>query len=39
MMGKDAPVKTAEDTLIPGELPIVIIESKGTGKTLPCHYI
>ncbi len=38
-MGKDVLVKTAEDTLIPGELPIVIIESKGTDKTVPCDYI
>ena len=39
MMGKDAPVKTAEDTLIPGNLPIVIVESKETDKTVPCDYI
>jgi hypothetical protein len=30
MMGKDALFKTVEDALIPGNLPIVIIESKGT---------
>ncbi len=39
MMGKDALFKTVEDTLIPGNLPIVIIESKGTDKTIPCDYI
>ena len=38
-MGKDAPVKIVEDTLIPGKLLIVILEPKGTGKTLPCDYI
>ena len=38
-MGKDVPVKIAEDILIFGKLPIVILESKGTGKTLPCDYI
>jgi len=38
-MGKDALFKTVEDTLVPGNLPIVIIESKGTDKTIPCDYI
>jgi len=38
-MGKDVLFKTVEDTLIPGKLPIVILEPKGTGKTLPCDYI
>jgi len=38
-MGKDAPVKIVEDTLLPGKLPIVILEPKGTGKILPCDYI
>jgi hypothetical protein len=38
-MEKDVPVKAAEDILIPGKLPIVILEPKGTGKTLPCDYI
>ncbi len=38
-MGKDAPVKTVEDTLIPGKSPTVILGSNRTGKTLPCDYI
>jgi len=38
-MEKDALFKTVEDTLIPGNLPIVIIELKGTGKTVTCDYI
>jgi len=38
-MGKDVAVKTAEDILIPGKSCIVILELKGTGKTLPCDYI
>jgi radical SAM superfamily enzyme YgiQ (UPF0313 family) len=39
VIGKDVPVKTAEDTLITGKLPIVIIESKGTGKTTMRLYL
>ena len=39
MMGNHIPVKIVEDTLISGKLPIVILEPKGTGKTLPCDYI
>ena len=38
-MGNHVPVKIVEDTLIPGKLPIVILEPKGTGKTVPCDYI
>jgi len=38
-MGKDVPVKTVEDILIPGKSSTVILEPKGTGKTLPCDYI
>ena len=38
-MGKDVLVKTVEDTLITGKLPIVILGPKGTGKTVPCDYI
>jgi len=38
-MGNLVPVKIAEDTLSPGKLPIVILEAKGTDKTVPCNYI
>ena len=38
-MGNHVPVIIVEDTLIPNKLPIVILEPKGTGKTLPCNYI
>ena len=38
-MGNRVPVKIVEDTLIGGQLPIVILELKGTGKTEPCDYI
>jgi hypothetical protein len=34
-MEKDVPVKAAEDILIPGKSPVVILGSKGAGKTLP----
>ena len=38
-MGKRVPVKIIEDALVPGKLPIGILELKGTGKTLLCDYI
>jgi hypothetical protein len=38
-MGKDVPVKTVEDALIPSKSPTVILGPNRTGKTLPCDYI
>jgi len=38
-IGKHVPVKIVEDTLTPGKLPIIILEPKGTGKTVSCDYI
>jgi len=38
-MGKDVPVKTIEDTLIPSKSPTVILGPNRTGKTLLCDYI
>jgi len=38
-MEKDVPVKTVEDTLIPGKLNLFILGPNRAGKTLLCDYI